>query len=134
MSLDRTQYQYTEDLLRLEACRAASAPSLHRCATTITTPLLPAAWEKAFHHRAFSAYIVQGIRYGFHMGFDGGLCRVIGTAGNMLSAVQNPAPVDDYLVVKLATGRIAEVDGTGIVVSRFTKVGPAQLVAPEVIA
>ena len=40
-------YQYTQDLLQLEACRAASAPSLPRCATTITTPLLAAAWEKA---------------------------------------------------------------------------------------
>ena len=65
---------------------------------------------------------MQGIRHRFHVGFDGGLRRPVGTAANMLSADQNTAPVDDYLAVELATGKRAKIDEKavpGIVVSRF---------------
>ena len=93
-------YPFTLDLLQLEACRAATAPPLPQSATAIATPLRSAAWEEALRihpDQAFASYILQGIKHGFHIGFDGHRCTPKGSATNMRSAELNPAPVDDYL-------------------------------------
>ena len=97
-------YLYMPDLLWLEACRAAMAPPLPQSVTAIATPLRLAAWEEALHTQAFASYIIQGIKHGFHIGFDGGLCTPIGSVTNMRSAEQNHASVDDYLTAELAAG------------------------------
>ena len=101
--------------------------SLPDHAGMITTPLRVTAWEQAlrFHpDHSFRGYIVQGIREGFHVGFDGTFCSPVGTPPpppcNMHSAEQNPTPVEAYLATELAAGQIVEVDqryAPGIIVS-----------------
>ena len=121
----RGLYRYTQELCQLEACRAASIPRLPEYATIITTPLVAATWKKALQDhpdREFCSYVVHGIKEGFHVGFDGILCTPWGARFNMRSVDENPTPVDDYLAVELAAGRIVEVDSKAVpdlVISRF---------------
>ena len=51
-------------------------------------------------------YITQGLREGFQFGFSGSLSSVQRASRNMLSAIQNPEVVRDYLVRECMEGRI----------------------------
>ena len=55
------------------------------------------------------AYILEGIRNGFRIGFNysSGTCK--SSANNMASAEANPEPVDNYLMIELQTNRIIQV-------------------------
>jgi hypothetical protein len=69
--------------------------------------------------KQFVDFILQGIEKGFRIGFD--RCSVQASR-NMLSALQNPSPVDDYLESEVAAGRVVEVSGPAgdvLMVSRF---------------
>ena len=73
-NLDPDLYQYTKDLLLLEACRAGTSCVLLEEATAITTLLRASAWERALANhsdKVFTRYILTGISQGFHIGFDG---------------------------------------------------------------
>ena len=105
-------YVYTEDLVKLEACRASRSVELPAGATQITTPLVARAWEQALAQhpdRQFRSYILQGIQQGFHIGFDGKAGQAVGAKKNMLSALNNPTPVEEYLQEEEAKCRVVEI-------------------------
>lgn len=93
-------------------------------ATAITTLLQAHQWETALKHhpnQEFARYIITGIREGFRIGFDRSRCRPISATRNMLSTIQNPKPVREYLNTELEARRIVEVgdEVKDLVVSRF---------------
>ncbi len=107
------QHEYTRSLQALEACRAGTSVALPEEAIEITTPLILSAWEQALEahpDREWVKYLLGGIAQGFHIGFNGRSHQSKGAQKNMLSALQNPKPVDDYLRVELAAGRIVQID------------------------
>lgn len=111
----RHQYQYTADLLELEACRPESIVRLPREATQITTPLIAPAWEQALAAHPdpeFRQYILQGIRQGFHIGYNRHAGPATSAKANMLSAMRNPGPVDEYLAEEVAKGILELGPGT----------------------
>ena len=55
------------------------------------------------------AYILEGIRNGFRIGFNYSSCTCKSSANNMASAEANPEPVDNYLMIELQTNRIMQV-------------------------
>ena len=52
------------------------------------------------------AYVVQGLRDGFHLGFNYSTSLKSAT-GNMASALLNPQVIDNYLQSEVQTGRVA---------------------------
>ena len=52
------------------------------------------------------AYVVQGLRDGFHLGFNYSTSLKSAT-GNMASALLNPQVIDSYLQSEVQTGRVA---------------------------
>ena len=71
---ERSMYIYTSDLIQLEACRTKLNCKLQEEALEIVTPLVAQAWVQALAKhpdKEFRHYIIQGIRQGFHIGFDG---------------------------------------------------------------
>ena len=118
-------YTYTSDLTQLEACRTNFICKLPEQALEIVTPLVAQAWEDALAKhpdKEFRHYVIQGIRQGFHIGFDGTGCRAKGAERNMQSAMVNPGPVEEYLKEEAGTGRVSELNPSedqGIVVNRF---------------
>ena len=75
----------------------------------INTPLLWRTWEDELHQhpdRRLVDYIIQGLHEGFRIGFCGSSSSVQRAHRNMLSAVQNPNVVQEYLVKECVEGRI----------------------------
>jgi len=101
------QYQYMEDLRRLDSCRPRQQ-SVPTWMMGVITPLKWRAWEVALARHPdhqFRDYIVNGIKDGFRIGFDyNRKCKPIGK--NMRSAKQNPTVVTDYLLTECAAGRV----------------------------
>ena len=102
-------YPYTQDLLNLRytSSQEGFIPELEGI-NTIVTPLHAAAWEAFLQDhpdRALTQYILNGIRNGFHIGYDKTMTRQ-SSASNMISAAQNPEPVQKYVDNELAEQRI----------------------------
>ena len=55
-------------------------------------------------------FVSQGLREGFHIGFDRKKVKCLTTKSNMLSASRNPAVVEEYLAKELAHGRVVQAD------------------------
>jgi len=103
------RYTYTEDLKQLEANCPQIPPPLPPLAETIASPLVIDNTRLALREhpdRGFVQYILNGLAFGFRIGFgyEEHGCRP--SKQNMLSAVQNPGPVEEYLQTELAAGRI----------------------------
>lgn len=97
------QNHVLSDLLQLEACRPlGGAPHIPLAASAIVTPLIPHQWEIEL-----LSYIVSGLTNGFHIGYRRGGSTLTLARSNMMSALQNPSPVQQYLASELAEGRIA---------------------------
>ena len=102
-------YPYTQDLLTLHNISAQSSfiPQLEGI-STIATPLRPLAWEEALldhPDQRLAGYISDGLRNGFRIGHDKTLIKRP-SASNMLSASNNPDPVQKYVDNELAEQRI----------------------------
>ena len=90
------RYCYGEDLKQLAACKleCSGVPSW---LCPVTTPLQWLTWAKALESHPdqdFAAYIVEGLRHGFRLGFNytGHTCT--SAKHNMLSAFQYPKVID----------------------------------------
>ena len=102
----------TSHLIQLESCRPFPNPltPIPPAALHIVTPLLPRRWEELLHQhpdQPLAAYIVKGLSGGFHIGYEHDRSVGSSASANMLSAVRNPVPVEQYLSTELAAGRIA---------------------------
>ena len=100
-------YIHTADLLCLGWARpshSSTLPELNR----VQTPLVPQAWEEALAEhpdKAFTRYILDGLRHGFRVGFQ---CHspLKSATSNMPSAREHPDVVQQYIMEELAKGRL----------------------------
>ena len=119
------RYCYGGDLKQLAACKpecSGAPPQL----LPVITPLQWMTWAKVLEShpdRDFSAYIVEGLRDGFRLGFNYASHTCTSAKRNMLSALQHPEVIDEYLKEETRLGRVIgpldaqEVEG--IQISRF---------------
>ena len=101
----------TNQLIQLESCKPTPKHlvSIHSTASHIVTPLLPHRWEGLLHqhpNQALASYVISGLSNSFHIGYQYSSSRRSSLSANMLSAVRNPIPVEQYLATELAAGRI----------------------------
>ena len=124
LSLDQC-YPYTEHLLKLESCQPTIPRQLPALGRHITTPLVVDNWRQMledYPDRRLVQYILEGLSNGFHIGFNPQQ-HYTSCKTNMLSAVENPQPVQEYMKTELEAGRIVgpfqphELEGAQI--SRF---------------
>ena len=91
-------YQYTADLLCLELCRTARLCP-HPLLQPVRTQLIPAAWGVALRDhpdKALARFLLRGLTQGFRVGFHPE-APLRSASRNMLSALQHPEVVRDYL-------------------------------------
>ena len=98
-----------KDLLALDSCRPNdSSHSLAQNLHGVSTPLPWQVWDQklASHpDQEFRKYIVSGLRDGFRIGFDyPGTCQW--ARRNLLSAMEHPQIIRDYLAGECAAGRV----------------------------
>lgn len=77
----------------------------------ITTPLLSSVWEEELAEhpdQAFAAYVINGIKEGFRVGYDRSK-PLSPCSSNMVSAMQHPDAVSDYLQQELLLNRMVVV-------------------------
>ena len=90
------------------------APVLHH----VRTPLRVDQWQLvlATHpDRDFVGYLLEGMQAGFRIGFNYTMHSCALTRGNMLSTLDHPEVVAEYLENELKEGRITELtDMSGI--------------------
>ena len=95
----RLLYDYTVDLMCLDYCRPISPPYPLREIEAVTTPLCVSAWQQALEphpDRAYSQYIINGLRYGFRIGFHYG-SPLRSASHNMPSATSHTEVVLSYI-------------------------------------
>ena len=51
-------------------------------------------------------YVLNGLRFGFHLGFQPHLCKLKSAASNCPSANEHPAVIDEYLNKEVCLGRV----------------------------
>ena len=100
-------YRYTNDLIELDRISSRGAQQqVQERLLGVITPLVLEHWESmlASHpDRKFVRYILQGIHDGFRIGFDGS--KPVGSARkNMMSAIEHPGVVSDYLKKEMERG------------------------------
>ena len=67
------------------------------------------AWStelRSFPDKDFANFVIEGIRCGFWIGFNHRNHKCISAPRNMVSAKQNPQPIQEYLTKELNAGRI----------------------------
>ena len=119
-----------QDLHQLSHSRwRGLAPLPHRF-RTVVTPLRVGAWTEALSNhpdQVFAKYLIDGIRCGFRIGYDGGdphRSRKLAKR-NMVSANQNPQVVSNYLKDEREAGRVlgpipaTDVARVGVHINRF---------------
>ena len=104
------RYIYMSDLKTLSCHTASPASSLPKLLSTVTTPLNVEAWRSELSDhpdQEFVGYLLDGIQHGFRIGFDSEHHRCVSAKRNMMSALQNPEVVGEYLAKECRLGRIA---------------------------
>lgn len=99
------QYRYIAELQALEATQSGTGPKCFIPAT----PLNSQAWCQALADhpdRQFVAYILAGLRHGFHIGVDRSKALRSSAEGNLPSVRQHPALVLQHLETERAAGRL----------------------------
>ena len=102
-------YEYTRDLQVLEGRRSQNADPVPPPLATVRTPLVVEEWERALAEhpdREFAAYILNGLRNGFRVGFKHTSCTRASAKSNMRSAADNPDVIDGYLAKEVELGRV----------------------------
>ena len=102
-------YAYNSDLLQLDEQRPHTpSPLIHGILSRIKTPLQWQEWDKSLlHHpdQQFRSYIVNGIHYGFQVGFNySQTCQR--SKNNLPSCREQPQVINNYLAVECAEGRV----------------------------
>ena len=102
-------YQYTADLLCLQASVNPSPSPLPLHLTQIVTPLKLEAWRMCMQHhpdQQFAQYIITGIAQGFHIGFQYTSHAYISAKSNRPSANEHPDIISSNLETEIAKGRL----------------------------
>ena len=114
-AVEKRRYKYMRELASLEECRpvvSMQVPAEWRgLLHTVESPLRVEEWKEALRDhpdREYVAYLTQGIRQGFRIGFNRELVRLKSARKNMQSAADEPAVIDAYLLKELACRRIVD--------------------------
>ena len=94
---------YTQQLQGLQACTPTSLVCLPAALVEITTPLISTVRETELANHpdhVFTSYVVNGIKHGFRVGYDRSK-TLKNCTSNMVSALQHPDVVPDYLKQEL---------------------------------
>ena len=117
-------YPNTEDLLKLDQI-GARAPMARSGLQAVITPLVLPHWESllADHpDKNYVGYLLKGIKEGFRIGFNRQV-KLASARKNMLSAVEHPEVVDEYLLKErkrgVLLGPFQRKDMPEVVISRF---------------
>ena len=108
--LEDGSYRYMSDLQALDR-EYPSASSSHQLSDwdTVKTPLIPFAWAKhltGHPDSAFRAYIANGVRYGFRIGYRRTDKHLTSSRRNLMSAYSNPSVINKYLADECSQGRL----------------------------
>ena len=107
--VDSVAYRYTPHLLALDSCRHQLPWNLPEFLRLIRTPLKQAAWS---HHlvrhpdKEFVRYIMEGMCFGFRLGFDHVRYSCVRARGNMASTRQDSNLVSSYLDEERSLGKV----------------------------
>ena len=99
-------YLYTDHLLSLNSFIDPSSKLTSSLALKVFCPLIISQWTKELYHhpdRAFSSYILQGIEYGFRIGFN--RSQILHSATVNLPS-QNSSVISDYLQREVSLNRM----------------------------
>ena len=102
------QHRFTQQLLELDSNRPPVPQQLPEVLCQISTPASSEVWHRELvghPDQAFTNYVVQGLEQGFRVGFRYP-SSLLPHKRNMLSAVQHPQVVRDYLKEELALNRV----------------------------
>ncbi len=106
------RYPYMEQLLALASKQATVPCHLPLELQDIVTPLRLERWAQvlaAHPDGKLREFILEGIAKGFRVGYDYSNSRLICQRGNMLSALDHPQVVDDYLAMETSLGRVGSI-------------------------
>ena len=96
-----------EDLRHLDACRPEVPTDMPSPMKEVVTPLTWQEWDRelASHpDQKFREYVVNGLRWGFRIGFDYAHAACQKSIGNLASVKDQPQIVRDYLAEECAEG------------------------------
>ena len=100
-------YKYMDDLLQLDSYTSPGHKGLPQQMQTVHSPLQWQVWDRCLKDhpdQRFRRYIVEGIKSGFRVGFNGLHTR--SASNNMLSAMEKPEVIRDYLAKECSEGRV----------------------------
>ena len=75
----------------------------------VNTSLMVRAWQshlQSHPDKTFCHYLLDGIKHGFHIGYDYANYTRQAASRNIASALENPSVVDEYLAKEKELGRI----------------------------
>ena len=113
-------YIYTRDLLALEDVSVATQPLVQHHSSIVTGFLPWEEWSPFLDQHPdsrFAAFMRRGITHGFRIGFDQ-RSTLKKPQPNFQSVARNPIVVDKYIESELATGRLAVISSTALVVRK----------------
>ena len=73
------------------------------------TPMVVGEWDRllaAHPDQSYRKYLVDGLQYGFRIGFSHGVAKCRSAVSNMSSASERPSVIDEFIAAELAAGRI----------------------------
>ena len=109
--LTNVSYPYTMQLERLARKSLPVHPPLPEDLRVLTTPIEQSFWQQHLQQhpdQQFAKLILQGLTSGFHIGFSSS-AHLISAKTNLISALQHPSIVANYIADELASGRLALV-------------------------
>ena len=103
------EMSFTDSLVKLSSFVPREVHSHGAGWEKITTPLHGDVWERelAGHpDRVLADYVCEGIRRGFRIGFDYGLCQCTRALRNMKSVSEHREVVEEYIRGEVEAGRV----------------------------
>ncbi len=73
------------------------------------TPMLVSEWDRqlaAHPDQYYHAYLVEGLRHGFRIGYSYGSAKCLSAVSNMSSTSERPSVIDEFIDTEVAAGRI----------------------------
>ena len=93
----------------------AGCPRIYDHLCDIVTPIQLEFWQMELRHhpdQRFATFILKGLQNGFRIGFNNRTVRLKASKQNLLSAVEHPEVVTNYIKKEADEGRIALVGST----------------------
>ena len=107
-------YQYCDQLLTLENCVKDNSVQLPDCMCRIVTPMKITEWSSmlaTYPDKRFVNFLLRGIEKGFRIGFTYTSIQLKSHYQNLLSAMDHPQVVQDYLERELEAEQVIKVGG-----------------------